>query len=403
MKLNSLLIKALTVGIVLGSCSGKTEEFAGTPAAEYRLARLYYENSGGENAFTRFHYDRADQNYMAIWHLDDSSRSSLNYHTLDSAGRLLVKSREYSDGINSTQHYKYNGDGNLVFEYFSRSDGVRGEVDYAYTEDGKLWYADCRGLNGWFHGKIVYTWKYGKKTAADIMKDSVKTGSIIYEYEGEKLILEKWDFPGNWNQVFRYEYQEAAPQTFTSANVFIRENRWFMVASEYYEYNGDSGGPSWYTYDKRGKLTAKEFQRSDGLTTMSTYEYDTAGLLDASLREYGDGRTTDFLYWYSVDRNLLVKTFQWSDGTSGSETYRYKNGILTRGEYVNMDSWLNGTLDFEYDEQNILRIANYVDKDGFDAHVNFSYDLDFNLVKIHWELSSGQNQTYYYKYEPLIL
>ncbi len=383
----------------LASCSRSPEGSSDLPPGEFRLVRLHYVNSGGENGITHFYYDRNEQNNMAVWHLVDSSRSSLNHYTLDSAGRLLVKSRQYSDGLQSVQHYEYDPGGNLMREDFSRSDSVTGMVNYFYDEDGKLDHADCRGLNGWFYGDIHYIWEEGQRTAAKLMRDSLQIGRIDYRYEDELLVMEHWDFNGQWSQTFRYEYQEAAPQTFTSSNVFIRESPWFRVSREYYDFNGESGGPSHYTYDETGKLISKEFIRSDGLRTLTTYEYDSAGLLDRSLRDYGDERQTDFLYWYSVERKLLVRTFQWSDGSSGSEAYRYEDGTLIQGEYENVDGWLNGILIPEYNAEGLMTGAIFSGKDGFDARVQFSYDRDFNLVKIHWEFSSGHTQTYWYYYD----
>jgi hypothetical protein len=410
MKVTRLLMMAIIGGIILSSCKPRTPEpsaragdsagYPGATGGENRLVKLYYENSGGEKAVTRFYYDLQGNNYLAVWHLDDSSRSSVNYHTLDSAGRLIVKSRDFSDGITSLQHFQYDKRGNLLKEDFSRSDGVTGEAEYFYGPDGRLEASVCRRLNGWFHGRIEYTWEEGVKTGAVLVHDSIPIGSIRYGYENGRLVRERWDFNGSWNQVFIYEYQDAARQTFASSNVFIRENPWFRIGSEYYDYNGESGGPSYYAYDASGKLLSKEFVRSDGLRTIATYDYDSTGLLDASRREYGDGRIAEFLYWYSIDRKLLVKTFRWSDGSSGSETYRYENGMLTRGEYVNVDGWLNGTLDFNYDEKRILRSAEFTGQNGFDAAVGFTYDRDFNLVRIHWELSTGQSQTYEFEYRP---
>ena len=188
--------------------------------------------------------------------------------------------------------------------------------------------------------------------------------------------------------------------TFTSSNVFIRESPWFRIASESYDFNGESGGPSYYEYDDSGKLISKEFIRSDGLRTYSWYEFDTTGLLDLSHREYDDGSTTEFLYWFSESRKLLVKTFQWSDGASGSETYRYKGEKLIRGEYVNMDKWLNGILDFIYRDDGTLIAADFTGDDGNDARISFTYDRNYNLGKIQWEFSSGHTQTYIFNYEP---
>jgi len=165
-------------GIIPGSCNRIPEEASISPAPEFRLVKLHYENSDGEDGVTHFYYDGRGQNYMAVWQLTDSSRSSLNSHTLDSAGRLLVKSREFSDGIRSVQHFEYNIEGKLVREDFSRSDSVTGQVIYIYRPDGRIQAADCKGLNGWFFGKIEYTWDGDHKTGADLIRDSVTIGSI---------------------------------------------------------------------------------------------------------------------------------------------------------------------------------------------------------------------------------
>ncbi len=399
MKAIRYLSLACLAGTILVSCGRKPDSPPTEPESGYRLVRLHYENAGGERGVTHYYYDTEGRDYLAVWHLLDSSRSSLNHRELDSAGRMLVKSRQFSDGISSVQHYRYNPDGNLVGEDFSRSDGVKGQVEYGYDGEGKLVWADCNGLNGWFYGRIEYTWEDGMKTGARLLRDSVPIGTIEYQYENGRLVREHWDFNGTWSQTFRYEYQEAAVQTYTSSNVFIRESPWFRVAREDYDFNGQSGGPSFYTYDADGKLVSKEFIRSDGLRTVTTYEYDSTGLLDRSHREYDDGRQTEFLYWYSVERKLLVRTFQWSDGNSGSEAYRYEEGLLAQGEWENVDGWLNGILLPEYDSAGLMTGAVFKGEDGVDATLEFGYDRDFNLVRINWEFSSGHTQTYRFVYE----
>jgi hypothetical protein len=389
---------------LLSSCSSRPEIKEDTPSRESRLAKLHYENSSGEKAVTHFYYDAEGRNYMAIWHLEDSSRSSVNHHTLDSAGRMIVKSREFSDGVRSVQHFLYGPEGNLISEDFSRSDGVNGHSEYHYGPDGRLEFADCRGLNGWFYGRIEYAWENGLRTGAELYKDSVSIGNIAYEYQDGRLTGEHWDLSGSWSQTFRYEYQETFPQTCVSSNVFVREDPWYRVRSEFYTFDGgkegpSAGGPTLYTYDESGRLISREYIRSDGLNTMSTYEYDTLGVLVQSHREYGGGNGMDFVYWYNVERKLLVKTFTSEDGTSGSETYRYKDGRLVRGEYVNVDGWLNGTLEFNCEGDGTVSSAVYSGKDGEEGSVDFTYDLNFNLVKIHWAFGSGQTQTYWYEYE----
>ena len=177
---------------------------------EYRLIKLHYENTSGEKAITTFFYDENGLNQRARWELLDGTRSSENYHTLDKNGRLLVKYREFSDGVISTVRYNYNKNGNLISEYFERSDSVTGEVHYEYNSKGKLINAECRGLNGWFFGVITYTYQEdGLMISGELTKDVKPIGTISYQYdEFGNLKLEFWDFLNSWSQTFLYEYEK---------------------------------------------------------------------------------------------------------------------------------------------------------------------------------------------------
>jgi len=400
--------RALTIGscgiILFASCQVVEEGFAEGHDPEFRPVKLYYENCTGEVAMTTYYYDIDGKNYLAHWQLEDSSRSSINYYEHDTSGNQIRKYREFSDGLTSDQHFYFDAEGRLVGEDFSRSDGVEGKTDYEYDDQGRCLAGRCMGLNGWFHGDLYFFYdSEGKKTCAGIYRGQDSIGSIEYSYDDYgNLTGEYWDFNGQWSQTFHYEFQQEARQTYTSSNVFIRENRWFRLKEENFTYNDETGGPSFYEYDADGRLIMKEFIRSDGLSTRTTYQYDSTGLLRSSLREYHDGITANFHYWYSIDRKLLVRTFERSDGGKGSETYRYDDqGLLVSGEVENFDNWLTGALVFNHDETGLLRSGRFEGNDGFDAALQFEYDLHQNLIKIDWDFSYGGFQTYTFTYESL--
>jgi hypothetical protein len=390
--------------LLLASCGTGEEQIAESPEPLFRPVRLTYENSDGERATTTYYYDLNGQNYLAHWQLEDSSRSSVNHYEYDTLGNQIRKYREFSDGLVSDQHYFFDAEGKLVKEDFARSDGVEGETGYEYNELGRCVAARCRGLNGWFHGDLHYYYdEAGRKSAAGIHREGDSIGLIRYHYdEYGNLTGEYWDFNGQWSQTFTYEYQQGAFRTYTSANVFIRENAWFRVVEENYSYDAGTGGPSYYLYDAEGRLAEKEFIRSDGLTTSTTYQYDSTGILRLSTREYNDGTTAEFHYWYSVDRKLLVRTFERSDGGRGSETYRYDDqGLLESGELDHFDGWLNGSFSFHYDDRGLLQTGRFLGDDGYGADLRFAYDLNHNLTTIIWEFSCGGYQEYNFKYERL--
>lgn len=392
------------IALLLASCKAGEEGPAADVIPKVRPVKLFYESSTGEVGITTYFYDINGENYLAHWQLEDSSRSSVNFYEYDSLGHQTGKYREYSDSLTSEQHFYYDANGLLVRQDFSNSDGVTGETTYEYDDQEVCIAARCKGLNGWFHGDLVFYYdSQGKKTGAGIYSDGDSVGFIEYSYDYfGNMIGEFWDFNGEWNQAFVIEYQQEAANGYTSSNVFIRESKWFRVQQEEYTFNDETGGPSYYQYDDEGRLFEKEFIRSDGLSTRTTYRYDSTGILRSSVRDYHDGDSANFHYWYSIDRKLLVRTFEKSDGGSGSETYRYDDeDLLENGELNNFDNWLNGILSFEYDRTGLITAGRFVGNDGFDADLRFEYDLNQNLVEINWDFSFGGFQKYSFTYEPL--
>jgi hypothetical protein len=257
------------------------------------LLRLYYENSSGEKGLTTFDYNEDGILDKAIWELDDGTRTSLNFYEHDTNKNLVKKYREFSDSLTSNQFYEYDNKGHLITEHFQRSDGVSGLTTYEYDKNGKLTKANCKGLNGWFFGDIIYIYnEAGNKQKAIINQEGKNTGVILYSYDEDgNLIKEHWDFSGKWSQSFVYEYekrQDISTKPYTSSNVYIINNSDYRIIKEYYDYSNKTGGPSDYYYNENGKLLSKRFKRSDGLSTETYYLYDHQGKLTKSYRKYSN-------------------------------------------------------------------------------------------------------------------
>jgi len=368
--------------------------------SDIRLKNLVYENSLGEKGITRFFYSLENKNYKAKWELTDGSRYSINYHFLDENGNLIRKYREFSDSINSNNFYKYDSNGNLLEDYFERSDNVKGIVWYKYEKDKKI-EADCRGLNGWFFGIIKYNYKDDLLITASIQKEGKEIGIINYIYDNNgNLIKEFWDFGGNWNQSFNYEYETVKniiPEYYTYSSPFIKPTKEYLVKEEKYDWNNEKGGPSYYEYE--AKKLAEKVYKYDSLETITTYEYYENGSLMKSFRNYSDGRKAEFSYHYNDKQQLIRRLFYLSNGFEGSESYEYnENGTLKRAKWERFDTWLTGTIVFKYHDGNRLKSGLFKGDDDFDANLTFEYDEYKNLNKIHWEFSFGKTQTYWFTY-----
>ena len=360
---------------------------------------LNYENSSGEKGISFFEYDGNQRMIKGWWQLLDSSRWSVNYYLYNTKDQLVEKYREFSDGITSSLKYEYNSQGIKTAEDFSRSDGVAGKSTFEYNRNGALIKIHCNKYSGWFDGEIIYTpEKNGNPKSGEIFRNNKKLGDIQLEYtKEENLKTEKWITP-NWNQTFDWEYARLS-KSYTSSNVFIQENNRFQLAQENYSYNGETGGPSYFTYNNNGKLIQKTFVRSDSLKTVTSYKYDKKGLLKKSIRKYNDGSTANFMYKYNKNRQLTQRTFNHSNGTKGSEYYFYNpKGTLQKAILRNFDNWLTGEITFASAKSGKLQKGTFKGE-KFDANLTFEYDGFGNLISITWIFSFGKSQTYQFSYK----
>jgi antitoxin component YwqK of YwqJK toxin-antitoxin module len=367
---------------------------------------MHYENTSGEKGVSIYDVSTSKPD-LAVWELLDGSRYSLNELSYDDTGNLVQKARVFSDSLTSMTTYEYDESGNKIHETFSRSDGRTGEVDYIH-EGGRLIRADCRGLNGWFHGVLDIEYDdSGLKTGTTITKDGESIGSITYTYdENGNLGEEVWQFHSGWSQTFRYEYVRVIgdPRSFKTSSPFIPDMAGVRVATEQYDWSGQGGGPSFYQYaEGTNRLLRKRFVRSDGLETVTRYLYGPSGELLRSFRSYADGRVGLFRYVYDGQLHLTSKEFFRSDGLKGLETFEYDGkGRLVAAEYLNMDGWLTGSISFAPDESGHPAEAAFTgtgDREGLEAEIEFENNDTGQPTRIHWDFGEGRSQTYTFEYE----
>jgi hypothetical protein len=369
----------------------------------YRLVRMGYTNTSGENGVTIFYYGRDGALAWELWMLNDRSRYSANGFVLDDQGRVIEKYREFSDSLTSTETYRFDDAGQRVAETFARSDGVTGSAAYLWNDDGRVQAAECDKYKGWFSGRIDYEYSGGVLSGAVISRGDERIGEITYGYdEIGRLAQETWDFGGTWSQTFSYEYEAVPERVADASHPLMAMNSRFHVVAEDYDFDGRVGGPSTYEYDSDGLLVKKVFTRDDGLRTETTYTFDAAGSLVSSHRVYHDGRTADFTYTHDARLRLTGKHFQRSDGQEGAEAYTYDRfGRLEQATYRNMDFWLNGVIRFTYDTWGHIDGGHFDSNNGDDADLTIDTDEHGNVLRVHWQFDSGHTQTYHFDYAPI--
>lgn len=369
-----------------------------------RLLHLHYENSGGERGVTTFQYRADGRPEIALWGLLDGSRNSFNEYYYDDKGRLGKMTRLYSDSITSSEIFEYDEKGRVNKVAFSQSDGVIGSVVLVYDNGGRCFKAMCDKHKGWLTADVEFVYdNQGRLTGAVLNRDGNTLGNISYYYDSNSnLEKEYWDFNGRWNQTFGYEYEDCRQMPgsyYSSGNPFIPGGNGYRIAGENYTYNGVSGGPSYYNYDRLGRMASKKFVRDDGFQTENKYFYDAKGLLTQARRTYADGKSAVITYEFNADGYMIRRTLKRTDGVSTDEIIKYDNkGRMISAVYDNVDTWLTGTLNFEHHADD--RIAKGVFKsENYSADLNFEYDAKKNLISITWQFSFGEYQKYTFEYE----
>ena len=210
------LILLLTVQFVIISNSSFSQynlkELQGR-FEDSEFSSMPYTNSLGEKGISVFEYGDDGSLSHSAWRLLDNSRSSQNYYKYDVNGNIIEKYREFSDSITSTETFEYDSDDHLLAESFVRSDGFTYGVRYEYNNDGRVVNAYWKNYHGWFNGYISFAYNdAGLVRKGKIIEEEKEIGFINFKYDSrDRLIEEYWEFSGNYNQSFIYEYSLGAP------------------------------------------------------------------------------------------------------------------------------------------------------------------------------------------------
>ena len=389
--------------LILGFAISVSAQPFGNPATGYYLKRMDYESSSGEKGFTSFRYNSEGKLVKALWSLEDGSRFSNNFYQNDENGNIVSAFREFSDGLTSHEIFIFNNSDKKTEEHFFRSDSVSGSAFYEYT-GLQLSKMECKNFKGWLTATIHYTYNNKSQLETGSIKTGDKeVGNISYEYDAlGNLVKEHWDFGGRWSQTFTYIYEKKGIGKNYYSSPYLVCPADYRISKEFYSFNNESSGPSYYYYSDNGSLEKKRFVRSDSLFTDTKYIYDNRKRLILSERKYSDGDEATFQYKYDTNNNLIERYFSRGDTLFGFESYLFNsNDELTKAYLKNFDGWLTGTICYKTNILGQLDEGEFKGENGFDAIINFKYNKRGLLNEITWNFSFGKFQKYVFEYEPV--
>lgn len=308
---------------------------------------------------------------------------------------------EMTDPENNATNYKYDGQGNLL-----EVDEVDGSKTlYAYTPTGKLArVSDARGL--------ITEYEYDRQSRLTKVKNSDGTSiGLGYDLVGN---LVRKSTPND--ETIRYRYDTL--NRLTAINYRDPKYDLSYGYDESASSNGkglmtsqtDPSGRSTFSYDKRGKLTART-QTIGPLSMTTNYSYDNAGYIsavqDLSGTTYYDH---DGLGWViGVKREIAgsrktIASYIYNP-TGTVKEIDYFNGLKTTYSYDQRDrldllrltdSQGKELLKHDYDYDGVgnrtaLNIANV-------ESITYNYDQLYRLTGVHYTNSEGDST---FKYDPV--
>jgi len=123
----SIILSSLSIFACIPS--NKTSE-----NIKYRLTKLHYKNSTGENGVTIFEYNENGSQTKAVWKLLDGTRNSLNYYSYDENGKRIEATITQKEQRTGTISYTYDENDNLYKEYWDFSGKWSQTFTYEYEK-----------------------------------------------------------------------------------------------------------------------------------------------------------------------------------------------------------------------------------------------------------------------------
>ncbi len=174
----------------------------------------------------------------------------------------------------------------------------------------------------------------------------------------------------------------------------------YQITKLVYKNSSGEKGATYFMYNSNNDLYKGCWELDNKKrSSVNSYVHDEKGNLVTAFREFSDSLTSFELFEYdSFDRKISESFFR-TDSLSGSATYEYSNGKLQLAILNNYKGWLNGKLEFIYNEKN-KKSSTIISNQGKPmGNISYEYDNTGNLIREHWDFGGKWSQTFTYSYE----
>lgn len=176
----------------------------------------------------------------------------------------------------------------------------------------------------------------------------------------------------------------------------------FRIVKLLYQNSSGEKGTTFFKYDNSGKMHQSYWSLDNKKrSSVNHYQYNSKGILVSAFREFSDNLTSSEVFNYDENGNKLSESFYRSDSIFGEAFYEYENTKLKKATYTNYKGYLNGYINYYYENEHKRKNAFLFKDDKKICMIKYEYDSFTNLIKEEWDYFGKWKQTFTYVYEKI--
>ncbi len=172
----------------------------------FRIEEEFYSYDGGNEGPSKYLYS-GNKLITKTFERSDGMNTVTHYH-YDESGILLSSDKVYSDGKTAEFFYTFNDNRKLTRRWFRRSDGLEGDEVYSYDVEGRLIMARYEKMDAWLTGTMAISHDSNGLPIKGFFKGDENFDADVYFIYDEyrNLVKVQWDFSFGKSQIYTFKY-----------------------------------------------------------------------------------------------------------------------------------------------------------------------------------------------------
>ncbi|MBN2282198.1 MAG: hypothetical protein JXQ65_16570 [Candidatus Marinimicrobia bacterium] len=280
-------------------------------------------------------------------------------------------------GFCQAQPFGKSADGfRIIRSFYSNTSGEEGQTKFLYNEKGIL----TRGF---------WSLKDGSRHSVNYYEHNANGNilSVYRDFSDSLTSFERMTYTKNGDKIA--EYFSSSDGRSGSATCQYEEG--LLASADLDHYKGWLTGQMKFRYNTEKRLVSAQLFHQEKAVADVDYRYDPWGNLIEETWDFAGKWGQKFLYQYE---NLkLPKNFY------SSPFLQVPHGVRILKEDYSFNGEINGASFYQYNENGLLKIKNYVRSDSVSTITHFEYDGEGKLSQSYRSYSDRRRAYFTYHYD----